>query len=136
MDSWCSVASQPSLHGGFPACERPCLKIYHCPPVLHAHKHVSTSTPHTERETETEKDKYVYAEVGSSVGGAEVSQFQSSHSSCGGVVEKAGPICFRARGIQVVVGEVQDLRRSRRSPRRSCSLCILYYQPHHLGFVS
>lgn len=46
-------------------------------------------------------------------------------------MEKAGPICFGAGGIQVVIGEVQDLKRS---PRHSRPLCTLYNQPHHLGF--
>lgn len=48
-------------------------------------------------------------EVGSSVRGVDVSQFQGGHSSCGGVLKQAGPLCLRTSWIQLAVGEVQDL---------------------------
>lgn len=61
VDSWCSVARQPSLDGGLRACERPCLKRHHCPPALRAHK--MWAPVHTYRETDRDrgKDKYVSA---------------------------------------------------------------------------
>lgn len=53
------------------------------------------------------------AEVGSSVQGADIGQFQGGHPSGGGVLKQAGPLCLRTSWIQLAIGEVQDLWRSR-----------------------